>query len=127
MGVSKGKKPSCKEKARLKAALTILKLAEQYPDDMLDVLLETSFLPKEISVGASYQRHADVYPPGSITVGIGDDGNAWIRTSADPQDRTMAQQFGKFGNGRESLRVRNGLAFLATAIQLDNLKRPQHS
>jgi hypothetical protein len=124
--VSNRKRPSHKEEARLKAALKILSLSKGYPGVMLRIMLETPFLPNEVSVDIPYQRHDDDGQIGTITAGVDGDGTAWIRTATDPQDRTIAHRFGIFSSG-ESPRVRNAVIFLTAAIALDNSERPQEA
>ena len=122
MSVSRRRRtPSRKEEARLRAVLSILKLAETFPDEMLAVLLETSFWPRELTTDTSYDRYDDISQQGMISVNLDRGGGAWIATTPADQAHCFCSIT---GNG-QSPRVNKALAFVAVAIQLDNGERPQ--
>lgn len=89
----------------------------------MDTLLEGAYWPGTLASQQAYVRIQDDCD-GDLTqclsVGFGQDGDAWIQTHGP-----MGLRFRTSGGGGMSLRVRNALLVLAEAIRRDNEDRPQ--
>lgn len=90
--------------------------------------LEEVFWPDTLKPMTVYLRYEDDSPTGSISVVIGDDGDAHITVFSKPDRNEL--RFGmrfrmEMTGGGQSPRVRNALLALAEAIRRDNEERPQ--
>ena len=103
----------------------IKKMCEDHPNEVLAALLEAPFWPSIITTDASYERYEDDTRFGQLNLNFSRDGDAWIATIPDPNDRNLMLRFRTYHGGGQSLRVRAALTFLAVAIELDNKERLQ--
>ena len=106
---------------------TVALLAKDPEAVIRAVLEEPCFLPT-LKAGAEYSRFGDDARNGSITLLIGDDGDAHISVTSDldPDEFTLFHRFRTFIGGGMSLRVWAALRILAVAIHIDNQEYPQH-
>lgn len=92
-------------------------------------LLRSSFWLPTIDTKTLYRRLQDDHDGqrwGILSIGFGDDADAWIEidmNGVDIFDRTA--RFRTSAGGGRSLRTRQALMILAEAIRLDNEEHPQ--
>ena len=110
-----------------KAEKEIQRLVTLYPDEILQVLLDHPFWPRDLEACISYNRRNDENYS-LLNVTFGSDGDGWIEVlqTPDPDEPgNTIQRFRNYFGGGESPRVHNALLMLALAIKLDNEERPQ--
>lgn len=106
----------------------ISKMCREYPNEVLEVLLETPFWPRGLETSLAYQRYEDDARKGNITVAFSNDGDGWIQIDSelDPDEKLhRSHRFRNYPGGGKSLRVHAALQILAIAIKLDNEETPQ--
>lgn len=119
-------KPALRDRTQERRIARMRKLAEDHPDEMLAVMLDAHFWPKELAPDIAYTRYDDDSRLGMLSVNFSRDGDAWIAATPDDYERNFMHRFRTFHGGGESIRVRNALVFLGVAIEADNRERPQH-
>ncbi len=107
----------------------IQKLCDEYPNEIAEVLLESTFWLNELDLMTPYVRHDDDTRKGLIKISFSHDQDAWIEvwSEIDPDDVSFSHRFRvPLSGGGESPRVRNALLMLALAIKCDNQQIPQN-
>ncbi len=117
---------SSKENSTLRRK--IRELCQEYPELVIQELLEAPFWPSSISTNTLYARGDDDTAEGEISVAFSPDGDGWVEVLShpDPAEMSQSHRFRTYFGGGQSLRTQTALKVLAVAIQLDNQERPQH-
>lgn len=105
----------------------IRKICEEYPNEVIQALLETPFWPAGIETSEYYRRFDDDTRKGMLWVMFSPDGDSWVDVAAekDPEEMIHSHRFRNYFGGGQSERVHVALKILAVAIKLDNEEHPQ--
>lgn len=126
---------SAKPKSKLQA---LAKIISGHEDEVLDVLLNKGFWPREVRAGENYTRVSDDAVRGSrqkLGVAIGPSGtsrtgDAYVHVTSfvdrDEDNFSFDQVFRHgLGTGKSSSPVWQACLFLARAIQIENDRNPE--
>lgn len=120
------KKETPKETARKKLLRHVRRLVREYPNEVLEALLQRPFWPDGLDTKEVYRRYSDDNDS-FLRILFSEDGDVWttVFSHEDPEEPGFGQRYRTGLGGGESLLTRNGLLILAKAIQMDNAKKPQ--
>jgi hypothetical protein len=113
--------------SRLRAR--IRSMVRNYPDLVMEVLLNTPSWPTGLETEQEYMRIGDD-DKSFLRIVFSRDGDAWpnvfsVEQKMDPQHWSSSPRYRTYFGGGQSLRTRAALCILAKAIAMDNAERPQ--
>lgn len=109
-------------------------LLEDYPEEVLDLVLNRPFWHSKVKTNINYRRRSDDTDGDDLGISIifSQDGDAWVQVDSYRKNRKTGEdlpdsgshRFRTYYGGGSSMRTRIAFMILARAIQLDQAEKP---